>query len=405
MEKKVDVRELAFGMYVSRLDRPWLETPFLLQGLLIKDAHDIELLREHCRYVYIDTECGNEGAGELESHAEAPGAARLSSDLPPPQTAYEDTCSVEEEMETATSAHRQVCEVVSDLMDHCQNPEKINVESVKGAVDRMAESILRNPDALLWLRQLKSMDTYTYRHAVDAAVLAVAFARHMGLSREDIHDIGIGALLFDIGKMALPREVLLKPGPLTEQERSLVQKHVNYGVKMLKNVPGISKRVLIMTATHHERYDGKGYPRRLTNTEIPVFGRMAAIVDYFDAVTSDRAYAKAISAHEAIRELYKLRNKAFQDELVEQFIQMLGVYPSGTLVELNTGEVGVVISQNRVRRLRPRVMLILDTQKQPFGMAPVVDLLHETHRQGKVLYIERSLQPGEHGIDPREFYL
>lgn len=158
-----------------------------------------------------------------------------------------------------------------------------------------------------------------------------------------------------------------------------------------------------MVKTHHERFDGTGYPHGMSGTSIPMFGRIAAIVDSYDAMTSDRSYKKAITPHQALRVLYSECNKVFQEELVEQFIQCLGVYPTGSLVELTSGEVGIVISQNRMRRLRPKIMLILDSNKVALKGFETIDLdRKDTARQ---LEISKSIDPGSYGIDPREYYI
>jgi len=407
MERKVHTRDLAYGMYVSRLDRSWLETPFLLQGLLIKNERDIELLREYCDYVYVETDPDSTLSGPAgESTLTRYRRSSKSAALPRAEAAYEDASSFEQEIEVARGAHEEVSRLAAEAMDQVRHGKQLDLEGMQSAAYKMKESVLRNPDAFLWLRHLKDTDSYTYQHSVDTSVLAVAFARHMGLPREDIDDLVLGALLFDIGKTRLPQELLIKPGPLTEDERALVKRHVEYSVQIMERTPGIPRQAVAVAATHHERFDGTGYPLGLQGGEIPVFGRMAAIVDFFDAVTSERCYAPAISSHEAVRQLYELRGTAFQEELVEQFIQMLGVYPTGTLVELTTGDVGVVISQNRVRRLRPKIMLLLDPHKKPYGIAPVVDLVKEnTDSRGAPLGIERTLEPGEYGLDPKEFFL
>ena len=174
----------------------------------------------------------------------------------------------------------------------------------------------------------------------------------------------------------------------------------------MQQTKGINSRAIELALNHHERFDGSGYPNKRFGREIPVFGRMAAIVDCYEAITSDRPYAKAISSHDAIRKIYEWRKVDFQEELVEQFIQCLGVYPTGTLVELTTGEVGVVFEQSRVRRLRPKVMLVLNAEKIAYGCFPIVDLLQVTEdKDGNQLDIAHTLEPGSYGIQPKTLFL
>lgn len=212
--------------------------------------------------------------------------------------------------------------------------------------------------------------------------------------------------MLDVGKMHLPDGLLNKPGRLTAAEYMVVRKHVNFGVNILEQMQGITDDAIAITYTHHERFNGGGYPQGLSNNDIPLFGRIAAIVDCYDAITSDRAHQKAISPHAAMRNLYAWRNIDFQDELVEQFIQCLGAYPTGTLVSLNTGQVAIVVSQNRVRRLRPKVMLVLDSNKQSYDDFATIDLGEElADMHGNPLEIVSTLKPGSFNIDPAEYYL
>jgi HD-GYP domain-containing protein (c-di-GMP phosphodiesterase class II) len=223
------------------------------------------------------------------------------------------------------------------------------------------------------------------------------------LPRESLISLGTGALLFDVGKAKLPEGLLNKPGRLSPDEYHVMQKHVEYGVDIVTRITGSSVEMIDMVKAHHERFDGSGYPLGIRGSDIPLFGRVAGILDCYDAITSDRSYQRAISPHQALRVLYSARNTAFQEELVEQFIQCLGVYPTGSLVEMVSGEVGIVIGQNRVRRLRPKVMLILDQNKVAMKNFETIDLDHEMPE--KNLEIASVLPPGTYGINPKEFYL
>lgn len=417
MEIKVSTRDLTPGMYVSRLDRPWLETPFLLQGFYISNDEDIGLLQRYCAHVFVDVERDPPGAqpkaakrhGRTNSHGRRDGAgepAASHADLPKRVAHYSDASAVEEELEVARGLRDEVSELVAEVMESVRSGKKLDVDRAKVAVGRMTESILRNPDAFMWLRLLKDRDSYTYAHCLDASALAIAFGRHLGLSRSNLEDLGMGALMFDVGKMRLPAELLTKPSALTEAEFEVVKRHVQHSIDIMQDTRGVSAEAIAIAATHHERFDGSGYPRGLSGPEIPLLGRIAAIVDCYDAMTSERLYCPAMSAHEAIKRLYAARDTLFQDELVEQFIQTLGVYPVGSIVELSTGQVGIVIAQNRLRRLRPRVMLVLDEHKQPYGAGPIVDLVKESEdARGRALDIRKVLEPGHYGIDATEYYL
>ncbi len=406
MEKKIAADQVIRGMFVCRLDRPWLETPFLLQGFYVMNDEDISALKEYCEYVFIETEAPALKVDFKDSLNGKNSWRQTASDLPRPTTEYRDQHPVEKEITIVKELRKEVCQAIDEIMVNVKDDKKLDVQRTKDVVSSMTDSILRNPNAFLWMRMLKDKDSYTYSHCMDSSALAIAFGRYMGLSRAQLEDLGIGALLSDVGKMQVPAELLSKPGKLTEKEFEIVKKHVEYSVRIMQRSGNLSKPAIAAAATHHERFDGSGYPRGLKGREIPVLGRMAAIVDCYDAITSDRPYRKQISANEAVRRLYEWRGSAFQSELVEQFIQTLGTYPTGSIVELNTGQVGIVVSQNRLRRLRPKIMLVLDANKHKYNFAPMVDLLNESHDpEGNPLEIVKVLEPGAHGIHPRDFFL
>lgn len=430
---RVAVNDLQLGMFVSALDRPWLETPFLLQGFLIKSIDDIDELRKHCTYVYIDILKGRaplkvkprrrKSGGSAQ--AKPPGlddqdiehiAASLDGQdnrrywetVFPHRTlrTYPEVRPMEEELSTAQKVFKDLSVCVSEMMVQIEQKAVLEVKAVKDALNPMIDSVMRNPDACIWLARMKNRDSYTYKHSMSASVWAVALGRQLGLPRIDLSTLATGALLIDIGKLQLPPDLLAKPGRLSRGEFELIKTHVDLGIEMLKDSPEATRVVLEMVATHHERHNGKGYPKKLKGTEIPIFGRIAAIADCYDAMTSDRAYAPAVSPSFAVRKLYEWRNVDFQAELVEEFIQAIGIYPAGTLVELSTGEVGIVIAENRERRLRPKVLLLLDAHKKPLKDSSLVNLRDiETTETGESLDITASLEPGAYGISPDTIYL
>lgn len=406
LQMKIAAHLVAKGMYVSNLDRPWTETPFPFQGFLVERESELRGLQEHCVHVFIDVE---KGISPPSSDLGKP--ARLPANIPPaplpkPAVKYDNETPVEDELKIATEVRDAVSDKVVEFMEDIRSGKAPNIASVKQAIGQMEQSILRNPDAFMWLRQLRKKDSYAYTHCIDCSALAVAFGRQLGLPPDQIHDLALGALLFDIGKTKVPQKLLTKPGKLTEEEFSSVKMHVEFGLGIVDGDNAITPQTRAMIATHHERFDGTGYPKRLSGGDIPLLGRIAAIVDFYDAVTSDRPYSKAMSPHDAIKYLYKFRNTHYQDELIEQFIQTIGAYPVGTLVELSTGEVAIVIEQNQVRRLLPKVIVILDGNKIALGNPPIQDLmLGPAEDPDNFVTIAKSLEPGSHGIEPEDFYL
>lgn len=415
MERKVSTLYLKPGMYVSNLDRPWGDTPFLMQGFFLSNEEEIHTLAKYCKYVMIDTDKGIEAESYLteeSSQTEKPKfktndyLEKFLTNEESLKVNYENKQTVEEEAPKAKLAIEDASRQVSSIMESVKNGKSLDVGAVRGVVEPILESIIRNSEALMWLTQLRKKDSYTYSHSVDNCSLAIAFGRHMGLPKSDIRTLATGMLLMDTGNMKIPDVILNKASPLNEAEFNIVKKHVHYSVEILRGTEGISEDIINIALTHHERFDGSGYPSGLVGTAAPVYGRMAAIIDCYGAMTSSRPYSEPTSPHRALQEIYNWRNKYFQDELVEQFMQCLGVYPTGSLVEMNSGEVGIVLAQNKTRRLQPKIMLLLDPDKAHYSQYKTIDLMHERKDdEGEDLKILRGIDPGSYGIDPTEFYL
>jgi HD-GYP domain-containing protein (c-di-GMP phosphodiesterase class II) len=396
-------------MYVSSLDRPWMDTPFLMQGFVITDKSDIDALKKYCDYVVIDTSRGVEAASYVSDETALPTNQRLEkylSGAQEPQVSYVDECTTEEELPIARVCLDEAGAQIEDVLNSLRQGKKLDINSVKTAVEPVINSVIRNPEALMWLTQLRDKSQYTYTRSLDNCALAIAFGRHMGLPKKDLRTLAIGHLLMDTGMVRIDNKILNKQTPLTEAEFEQIKKHVDYSVDILSDTAGIDLDIINIALTHHERFDGSGYPAGLVGNQVPVYGRMAAIIDCYDAMTSQRAYCKPMSPHRVLQQIYNWRNTYFQDELVEQFLQCLGVYPTGSLVEMTTGEVGIIVSQHRTRRLRPKVMLLLDSSKQAYIEYRTIDLLdHISDDTGHELNILHGLDPGAFGIDPTEFYL
>ena len=243
---------------------------------------------------------------------------------------------------------------MQDVLVHVRKGAGVDVDKVQTAIKPIIDSVLRNQDAMAWLVYLRKRDEYAYHHSIASSVWAVILGRHLGFDRHGLDTLAMGGMLLDIGKAKLPESITNRDGKLSPAEYEAMKKHVTYGLAMVKLTPGINADVLAMIEGHHERYDGSGYPKGLKGADIPVFARVGGLVDCYDAMTSHRPWARAKSPYDAIRELNALSGVQFQKEMVEQFVQALGMFPTGSVVELNTGEVGIVVEQNRIRRCDPR---------------------------------------------------
>jgi len=419
MKKKIDVHELRKGMYISELDRPWVETPFLFQGFEVRTDDELEQLRKLCQYVYVD----------IDPERIAASRSKRSTPNPPPDTAvetrvstnraevleqslssqrrpprYRDLSTLEDEIIPARDLESSTRELIYTIVDDVRLGHSLDSARAKQVVSGMAESVVRNPDALVWLTQLKDKDQYTALHSLRVCILALTFGRHLDLSQDDLNVLGIGALLHDIGKLKVPNDILNKPERLTDKEYELMKSHVPHGVVILENTKGIPAAAIEVARCHHERYSGAGYVNGITGDQIGLFGLIGAIVDCYDAITSDRVYHSGISAYDALRILYDARGQDFHSGLVEQFIQCMGIYPIGSIVEMSTGSVGVVITVNRERRLRPKVALVLDANKHPYPIVTVLDLFQTAHDDsGSILEIRRVLPPDAYDISAKTY--
>lgn len=408
MERKVSTMYLKTGMYVSSLDRPWMDTPFLIQGFFITRESDIQALQKYCDHIVIDTSRGVEAEYYVGDEMALPTNRRLEKFLAggKPQIVYVDKHSAEEELPFARVSLDDASAIITDILDEVKQGKSLNVKAIREAVEPVIDSVIRNPEALMWLTRLRDKNKYAYARSLDNCALAIAFGRHMGLPKADLRSIAVGTLLMDTGMARVPDSILKKKTPLSESEFDEIRKHVGYSAEILKKTKGIGKDVLNIALTHHERFDGSGYPGGLVGTQAPVYGRMAAIVDCYDAMINERPYGNAMSPHRVLQQIYNWRNRFFQDELVEQFLQCMGVYPTGSLVEMTSGEVGIIIAQNRTRRLRPKVMLLLDSDKKAYDEYVTIDMAMQSADDcGHEMNILHGLDPGEYGIDPTEYYL
>ncbi len=427
--RTIDVDGLRIGMYVSQLDRPWLETPFLFQGFFIRNESEIEEIRRYCDYIEIDIE--ESDATILNSVSPAAPARKVRiSGAPPRHTGsiwrrirnffrrkkagaieqrapgefYETTVSTADELVVAKSAHSGALDQVMNALAAIRRGEEISMPDLEVVTGAMVDSVLRNSTAMSLLVRMQEKDDYTSSHALAGSIWALVFGRHLGLDRESLSAVGLGGLLLDVGKTKLPEQLLNKSGELTDVERAHINTHVELGLEIIRRAGNVDNRVLDMVATHHERYDGSGYPRGWKGNQIPIFGRIGGIVDSYAAMTSDRPYARAMSSYDAMREFKAFSDKHFQAEMVEQFIQAIGIFPAGTLVELNTGEIGVVLKENQFSRLQPELVIILDSDKQQKQELEIVDL-QDQGAPTPTVWIERGIEPGAYSIDPREYFL
>ena len=413
-ERTIGVESIREGMFVCRLDRSWEGTPFPLQGFLVNTQEEIQNLRKLCEEVTIDIAQTHEAVRDRALMAPLPrkklarsGYSDADRALLSRAVRYEDRVDLHEELEAAGDAHESLKTFSARAIADVRAGRMLQADEVTEAVVPVVQSVLRSLDAVFWLNALQARSEYEYHHALNCTMLAVAFGRHLGFPEKTLVDMATGGLLLDVGKAQVSEDILLHPGPLSESQRNDVRRHVEFGLDIIRKTGNTSAEVLAMAGSHHERIDGSGYPKGLSGQDIPLFGRIAAIIDVFDALSSDRAYRTAVARHEATGQLYRARHTLFQAELVEQFTQCIGVFPTGSLVELNTGEVAIVMAQNRARALCPRVMVLTTADKELREEFREVDILGENTRAGETprLHVLRALDPGAYGLNTAELYL
>lgn len=422
---QVSTSELKVGLYVASLDRPWLETPFLFQGFHIRDGSDIEELQKYCSYVFVDVEQSRISDQDrvalkqstpsktmvIEDDIETQRHLRVIN-IPEPDPArtghyYEDKEHLGKELGRAQAIQQNLSAAVSNMLDSLQKGDALDVPLLEEVVDPLVDSVLRNRDAMAWLTRIKAADEYVYQHSIGSSVWAVVFGRHLGFDRETLVAVGLGGMLLDIGKTKIPAEILRKPERLTDKEMALMRRHVEFSLDILAEAGNVDPRIECMVANHHERFNGQGYPGVVEGAGIPVLGRLAGIVDTYDAMVTKRPYANRVSSFDAMRELQRKSDIDFQSEMVDQFVQAVGMFPTGSLIELNTGEVGVVVAQNNYQRLRPEVMIVLDRDKNPSRDFRTIDLrlMSGDRKDQDSVWIDRGLETGAYGIQPSEYFL
>jgi HD-GYP domain-containing protein (c-di-GMP phosphodiesterase class II) len=508
-------------MFVADLDRPWVDTPFLLQGFLIEDEEQIRALVTHCEWVLVDRarSTGDEyhappiasvtntmapgttrvimqtivvpkGSPSRSKAASAPIPPRpLAAGAPPPTTrarrandptprsgysgdaaeiarswegnrsagsgypgllgrvlsgikglwrkeptfvareipvesphefetraslapagvvitTYVDQVSVEEEVPRAREVVARSSELLEKLVNDIKLGQNFEIDRVQEIVDDMVDSIVRNPDALMWVARLREEDITTYGHGLQVSVYLTAFGRHLGFPKTLLSILAQVGLLLDVGKIRLPKSLLEKQGRLSGDEFDDVKAHVQHGLDILNQTPNFDPEVIEGIAQHHERMNGSGYPKGLVGDEIGTIGRMAGIVDCFAALTNHRPYAAAVSSYEALRSITGSGGDYFHEALVQQFVSSVGVFPVGSLIELSTGEVAIVVAHNKVRRLKPRVLVVTGPDKSRLPHPAMIDLLYDP-RMGDAqgVFIKRGLASGAYGLDLAAYYL
>lgn len=409
MIKKIPIERLRVGMYVEDINCGWFDHPFLLNQLFVRDEKVLaRIVRTGTREVYIDNERGLDVPGErLEETDELAlfkpkeqvdrellaELHRVIRNAPPSRS----PTPVSEELFYARSTATEAKRVITSVMHSVRAGRQFAVAEVEDVVGQLAESVLRNPQALIALTRIRHQDLYTFEHSVSVAVFMLAFARDLGFDETTVRALGVGGLLHDIGKTRIPLNILNKPGPLTEDEYTLMREHVSLGRDLLEQHGGIDPIAMSVVTEHHERCDGNGYPAQLKGEQISRYGQIAAIVDVYDAVTADRVYHPAEVPTRVLGQLIEWGAHHFNMPLVHKFIRCVGIYPVGSLVHLTNGWIGVVVEQGARDLLHPKLRAVYDTHARAF--IPPRDLDLSEHGEYRIDGAVSERRWGIHGLD------
>ena len=428
MQTRIPSNKLVAGMFVADLDRSWIGTPFLFQGFLIENDEHLLQLRHHCKYVLVDSEFSTSKAQEAISNfgnnvekaspdspslfddyiSDETGELNLQTSFVPESiklTPFHNIVPIDAELAPAGDTYARTAEALSDMFKDLASNNLLDIQEVNSVVHDMVESMVRNPDALMLISRLLQEDKTVYGHGINVAIYLVALGRHLSLPKDMLERLGTLGLLLDVGKTRLPHELLNKEGQLTSEEFETIKNHVPIGLEILKDTSNVHPDVIEGLAQHHERENGSGYPVGITKGDIGLFGRMAAIADSFSAMTNPRPYAEIISAYEALQVMVNFGRDLYHPPIVEQFIRAIGIFPVGSMVELSTGEIAIVISHSKVRRLKPRVLIISSKDKTPSQNPITLDLLNPPATYENPPSILHGLPTGAFGLDPREYYI
>jgi putative nucleotidyltransferase with HDIG domain len=410
MKKKLDIGDLAVGMFVSELDRPWIETPFLFQGFRITNEAELNKLIELCKFVVVDIEKSKVPITKGSVMASEPNMELNLKRKPKP---YVKT--FEEEYEYAKTVYKDSQSRVNRFFADTRLGKNIAMTGVSTSVTPLVDSIFRNPNTLTLFSNIKASNENLETHSINCCILSLTFARHLGFDKTKMYELGVAALLHDIGETQIPDNILNKRGNPTKEEQDILHNHCNIGATMLSKVNGIPHSAISVAQHHHERSNESGYPSKLSGEDIGLFSKIIAVIDMYDTLTTGLSNQPPITCSDALKHMYEWRNDLFDATIVEQFIQCLGIYPIGSAVQLSTGETGIVITVPEKNRLSPSVMLIKNSKNQTFLPPRIVNIAmineaavnaeDEDGEHTESLEITKVIDPKSFDMDLKNFVL
>ena len=359
---RISSHDVLVGMYISELDCNWSETPFPLGGFHIKNADDIQLLQKFCSKVAIDINKGAAPARHRRNNLTILSSARratpAAANLRVDRAAYPVTRTIKQLLDDTASAYQSVTTVMTELARAVRAGEALDLESVSAPMEALLDSLIANPQALVWLLNTEDKPASDSTYCVRAAAWAAMLARQFGLTRSDMKTLFLGTLLCDVGIYLLPERLTDKRGQFRKKEYLAYRKHVEFSEELLPIYEQVNEKTLRIVRSHHERHDGLGFPKSLKGDQIPALARFAILAYSYERLLCSSQRHKQVSPARALTKLYRQRNLKYPEQLVFEFIHMLGTYPVGSLVQLSTKEIGLVLEQVENERLAPRIAII-----------------------------------------------
>jgi HD-GYP domain-containing protein (c-di-GMP phosphodiesterase class II) len=403
MIKQIPASKLKVGMHVHDLDCSWLQHPFVRNSFkIISDEQIQQILDAKITKLYIDTEKGFDATTSKKEPPKAKQVAEANvTYIADAQQEESGKTPLNIELKRAANIRKAALQAVANIFEDIREGRPISLDMASMIVDDMVTSVISNSDALLGLTRIRKVDKYTLEHSVGVSILLITFGKYIGLTREELVDIGIGGLLHDIGKALTPPNILNKPGRLSPNEYNIIQKHVGFSQDLASELNDLSEVALQVVTEHHERIDGSGYPHKIIGDNISLYGQMAAIVDFYDAITTDRVYCEAISQSAALKKLIDWGKEQFNQELVQRFIHCIGIYPIGLLVALSNGEFAVVIESSQQGLLLPKVRIIFNSVERRYIEVRDLDLANQP--DSNPITIVSTVDAKKWRIRPEEF--
>ncbi len=395
---KVFSKDLQVGMFVCELDRDWSESTFLLQGFSVENQDDIDAVINQCDYVYIDFKSETQFKKYRLATSQSKSYLKQSTETSESKNNY-----LQNKIRPAASRFKKTSQLMKGVMDRIMLGEDFDLHGVRNVVKENVKHVLENEDAMLMMTLLKNKSESRAEHSLNVSILAIGFARYLGYDEFKLEDLGMGALLHDIGQVKVDNKLLSKPGRLNENEMNEMRKHPNYAFDILQSKEGLTPSCIDIAINHHERLEGQGYPRGLNGDKLSDNVRLVTIVDVFESLTSPQVYRKSMSVVDAYKILMNGKGTFYDENMVIKFIAWRGIYPPGSIVEMENGEVGIVVSTNNQFKLKPKVLLVLDEYKQQ-RKEKIVDLSKmDLDAESKPYKIIKAYENTAFGIDLQSY--